>query len=93
MKTLYVPLDEVILLLHTNFPLLEQERTLRNALKDIEYLPTIDPIEEIDKMIEEIHKKLEDIDPENIFWEEELDKLLWKKMWLLELKSRLSTNL
>jgi len=54
MKTLYVPLDEVILLLHTNFPLLEQERTLRNALKDIEYLPTIDPIAIIDKMIDKI---------------------------------------
>jgi len=50
MKTLYVPLDEVILLLHTNFPLLEQERTLRNALKDIEYLPTID-LSVIDEMI------------------------------------------
>lgn len=57
-------------------------------------IPTIDPIAIIDKMIEEIHKKLEDIDPDtDIFWEEELDKLLWKKMWLLELKSRLSTNL
>lgn len=53
MNTIYVPLDEVILLLHTNFPLAEQERTLRNALKDIEYLPTIDPIATIDEMIEE----------------------------------------
>lgn len=42
MTTKYVSLEEVILLLHTNFPLAEEEVMLRNALKDIEYLPTLE---------------------------------------------------
>lgn len=55
--------------------------------EDIDTLPTID-LWKIDTMIEEIHKKAEDIDPDtNRNWEEELDKLHWKKIWLQELKS------
>jgi len=82
MNTLYVPLEEVILLLHTNFPLAEQEITLRNALKDIEYLPTID-LSIIDEMIEENRYEA------YIEWHE-TDRVMHQYEILQELKSRLS---
>lgn len=60
--------------------------------RDIESIDTIDPIAIIDEMIEEYEDKINEINPEDIMWEEDLDRLIWKKYWLNKLKSRLTNN-
>ena len=91
MNTIYVPLDEVILLLHTNFPLAEQERTLRNALKDIEYLPTIDlsVIDEMIKNLEELKKGYSNKDLTGVYVHEKANLRIET---LKEVKEKLFTN-
>lgn len=93
-NNLYIPLEEAIKVIKNWESITSNCDTIQesfDALADaIEIIPTIDPIATIDEMIEEIHKKAEHIDPDvDSKWEEELDKLHWKKIWLQELKQRL----
>lgn len=60
------------------------------AKSKINSLPSIDFEEMIKQEIEENEQRINNINSDDIMWEQDLDRLVWKKRWLQELLNKLA---
>ena len=79
----YIKLEDAVKIFNEIW-LLDETKIVR-----LNQLQSIDFDKMIKVMIEENEQRINNINSDDIMWEQDLDRLVWKKRWLQELLNKL----
>lgn len=79
----YIKLEDAVKIFNEIW-LLDETKIVR-----LNQLQSIDFDKMIKEMIEENEQRINNINSDDIMWEQDLDRLVWKKRWLQELLNKL----